>query len=136
MAYYLVSNIVGRNHQKIYEELGKSAFFDLSPHQSGWDEFSKIQAGDLVYVINENGRVAVGHSVNRVMAGILLAEDPTWGSRVASAVGGNVGVIFGKVCERVDMEYSKFVRQRGIRSSKLNPATGQMYQGFNCASFR
>jgi hypothetical protein len=135
MANFLVSNVAGRNHAKIYTAISKGAFFDLTPEQSGWDEFSKIVAGDIVYVINESRKVAVGYKVDRVMTGILLAEDPVWGNHVASETGGRSAVLFGSVCEQVDTEYSKFVKQRNICSAKLNPRSGQMYQGFNCAAF-
>jgi hypothetical protein len=135
MANFLVSNVVGRNHTKIYGELAKGAFFDLTPSQSGWEEFSRICEGDTVYVINESRKIAVGYKVNKVVKGVLLADDPAWGSRVESETGGTTGVLFGTVCERVDMAYSKFVKERNIRSTKLDPKTGQMYQGFNCAEF-
>lgn len=135
MANFLVSNIAGRKHAGIYGGIARDAFFDLTPGQSGWEDFSQIRVGDTVYVINESRKVAVGYRVEKVAKDILLGADAAWGDRVESETGGTTGVLFGTVCERVDMEYSKFVKQRNIQSTKLNPKTGLMYQGFNCAQF-
>ena len=135
MAKFLVSNIDDRDHANIYGAIGKGAFFDLTPDQSGWAEFSKINEGDTVYVINKSRNVAVGYKVEGVRSGILLEGNPARGKRVESEYGRTVKVLFGSVCERVDAPYSKFVKHRNIQSTKLDPETGKMYQGFNCASF-
>lgn len=133
MSKYLVSNISDRRHAKIY---GTSAFFDLESSQHGWDDFSKIQVGDSVYVINTNRNVTVEYQVTEIKDNVLLEEDPVWGHKVISTNGGNTRVLFGKPLSRVDQEYSSFVKQNKIKNRKINPETGVMLQGFNCAAFQ
>ncbi|WP_434359878.1 hypothetical protein NF212_06415 [Parasalinivibrio latis] len=132
MPKYLVSNIENRRHIKIY---GTGAFFDLQSSQHGWDKFSQIQVGDSVYVINKNRNVAVEYEVTEIKDNLLLEVDPVWGHKVIAMEGGNTRVLFGKPLKRVDQEYSAFVKQNQILSSKINQQTGLMLQGFNCADF-
>ena len=135
MKNYLVSNVIDRQHHKIYNELGSTAFFDLSPSQHGWTDFANIEAGDTVYVINKNNNVAVGFEVSETIDNILLEEHVVLTHKLKSKFGGDVRVIFGKPIIRVDEEYSVFVKRNKISNAKLNPATGHMHQGFCCASF-
>ncbi|MCG6264946.1 hypothetical protein K6U64_18090 [Vibrio vulnificus] len=132
MPKYLVSNIVDRRHAKIY---GVGAFFDLESSQHGWDEYSQVQVGDSVYVINKNRNVAVEYKVTEIKDDLLLETDPVWGHKVISMQGGNTRVLFGKPLKRIDQEYSAFVKQNKVSNSKINNKTGLMLQGFNCAAF-
>ena len=108
MAKYLVSNVANRKHSKIYGSLGHRAFFDLEPTQHGWKEYSSINVGDLVYVINKNGNVAVGYEVTAISDGVLLSKNQMWGHKVEADMGGASRVLFGTPVERVDTKYSKF----------------------------
>ena len=135
MKRYLVSNVADRQHKKIYKEIGDGAFFDLSSSQHGWEDFASITAGDIVYVINKNLKILLGYEVTKVVDGLVLEDESGWADKVLATSGGNVRVVFGTPCERVDMEYPTFVRKNNIKCSKLNPETHQMYQGFNCTVF-
>jgi len=132
MSKYLVSNIADRRHSKIF---GAGSFFDLESSQHGWDEFSQVQVGDSVYVINKNRNVAVEYKVTEIKDNLLLDEDPVWGHKVVATEGGNTRVLYGKPLNRVDQEYSAFVKMNQVISSKINQDTGMMLQGFNCAAF-
>jgi len=135
MNTYLVSNISGRKHKKIYLELGDSAIFDLSPSQDGWDDFAKIDIGDAVFVINENLNVALKYNISKILDGVLLDDKTPLADSIAASSGGDVRVIFGFPCKRVDIEYSKFIRTNNIKNSKISPKTNKMYPGFNCTAF-
>jgi hypothetical protein len=132
MPKYLVSNITNRCHSKIY---GAGAFFDLENTQHGWAEFSQVQVGDSVYIINTNRNVTVEYEVTEIKDNLLLEEDSVWGHKVIAMEGGNTRVLYGKPLKRVDQEYSAFVKQNQILSHKINQETGLMLQGFNCAAF-
>ncbi|WHI45973.1 hypothetical protein [Microbulbifer sp. VAAF005] len=135
MNSFLVSNIADRQHKVIYKDLGEGAIFDLSPSQHGWNEFSSVEIGDSVYVINKNLNVVLHYKVTKVVDGIKLDESTEFADKIASPTGGDVRVVFGSPVNRVDMKYPTFVRKKGVRSTKLNPDTYKMLQGFNCAKF-
>jgi len=135
MTNYFVSNIADRKHKKIYQDLGKEAIFDLSPSQHGWNELALVEVDDSVYVINKNLNVALHYRVTKVMDGIKLDESTELADKVVSSSEGDVRVVFGTPINRVDMEYPKFVRKNGVKSTKINPETHKMLQGFNCAKF-
>lgn len=132
MPKYLVSNIVDWRHTKIY---GATAFFDLESSQHGWSEYSQIQVGDSVYVINKNRNVAVEYKVTEIKDNLLLEEDPVWGHKIIAMEGGNTRVLYGKPSKRIDQEYSAFVKQNHIINNRINKETDLMLQGFNCAAF-
>lgn len=132
MPKYLVSNIVDRRHTNIY---GAAAFFDLESSQYGWSEYSQIQVGDSVYVINKNRNVAVEYKVTEIKDNLLLEEDAVWGHKIIAMEGGNTRVLYGKPLKRIDQEYSEFVKQNHIINNRINKETGLMLQGFNCAAF-
>ncbi len=44
-------------------------------------------------------------------------------------------IIYGKPIERIDSDYTKFVKENNISNSKLNSGTNTMMQGFNVAKF-
>lgn len=135
MSDYLVSNIAGRNYRKIYGHIEKNAVFDLDPTQHGWKDFSNIAVGDRVYVIGERRNVTVCCEMTKIFLHVRLENDETWGKKVVDTENGNTKVIFGDVLFRVDKEYSQFVRENKIINSKLDPKTGMMRQGFNCAAW-
>ena len=135
MNKYIVSNIEDRQHYRIYVSEGEGAFFDLDASQHGWDDFSKIVAGDMVYVINANRNVVLGYEVTTVLKDVVLEEDPKLGQLYQSAGDGTVTALFGEPKERVDQEYSSFVKQHEISNPKLNAKTGKVLQGFKCAAF-
>ncbi|MYM64087.1 hypothetical protein [Pseudomaricurvus sp. HS19] len=135
MQNFLVSNIADRRHKAIYKDLGEGAIFDLSPSQHGWNEFSSVVVNDSIYVINKNLNVVLHYKVTKVMDGIKLDESTELADKVLSPKGGDVRVVFGLPVNRVDMKYPTFVRKNGVRSTKINPDTSQMLQGFNCAKF-
>lgn len=135
MNKYIVNNIHDRQHYKIYESLAREAFFDLDSSQHGWSDFSQIEIGDLVYVINLNGKIVLGYKVTNIEKEVLLEEDPDLGHIYKSSGGGSTNVLFGEAVERVDQEYSSFVKSNNITNPKLNPKTGKMLKGFNCAAF-
>lgn len=135
MNSYLVSNIADRKHKQIYKELGDGAIFDLSPSQHGWSEFESVEVGDSLYVINQNLNVALHYKVTKVMDGIQLDESSGLADKIISPTGGDVRVVFGDRFERIDVEYPIFVRKNNVKSTKIDPKSKQMYQGFNCAVF-
>ena len=135
MNKYIVSNIADRQHHKIYASLGSGAIFDLNSSQHGWDDFSKIDVGDLVYVINVNRNIVLGYEITSVVKNIVLEDDPKLGHIFKSSGNGTAAAIFGEAMERVDEEYSVFVKNNNISNPKINPKTGKMLQGFNCAVF-
>lgn len=135
MNRFLVSNISGRKHKQIYKELEDSAIFDLSPSQHGWSEFKTVEVGDFMYVINKNLNVALCYKVTKVIDGIQLDESAGLADKIISLTGGDVRVVFGDPHERIDMEYSTFVRKNNINSTKINHESNKMRQGFNCAAF-
>lgn len=135
MKSFLVSNIADRRHKAIYKDLGEGAVFDLSPSQHGWNEFSSVEIDDSIYVINKNLNVVLHYKVTKVMDGIKLDESTEFADKVVSPAGGDVRVVFGIPISRVDMEYPTFVRKNGVRSTKINPDSYRMLQGFNCAVF-
>ena len=135
MNKYIVNNILDRQHHKIYTSLSDGAIFDLDSSQHGWDDFSKIDVGDLVYVINLNRNVVLGYDVTKVVKNIELEDDPKLGPIFKSSGDGTVTAIFGEAVERVDQEYSAFVKSHKITNPKLNARTGKILQGFNCAVF-
>jgi len=132
---FMVSNIGNRDHMTIFSDLTDSAFFDLAPAQHGWADYLKIGVGDSVYVIDKNRMITKCFRVIGLADGIVLENDAVWGEKVASVTGGNTRVLFGEVCESLEQHYSDFVESNSISSPKLNPNTGKMYPGFNCASF-
>ncbi|MDG1905492.1 MAG: hypothetical protein P8I38_07685 [Arenicella sp.] len=135
MNRYLVNNVKGRNHYKIYEALAEDAIFDLDETQFGWDEFSKISVGDMVFVINENKLIVLRYEVTRVEKNIVLDEHPKFDHIYSASEGGTVGVIFGEAVERIDTLYPKFVKEHNITSPKIRPTSGAMLPGFTCTSF-
>lgn len=135
MNKYIVSNIADRQHYKIYASAGRGAFFDLEASQHGWDDFSKIVAGDMVYVINANKRVILGYEVTSVLTNVVLEDHPKRGDIYESSGDGTVGALFGEPMERVDQEYSVFINENNIANPKINPNTGKIRPGFNCAAF-
>jgi hypothetical protein len=68
------------------------------------------------------------------MNDIILKDEPLWDHKVESETGGKIKVVFGKAAEKIGKEYTAFVKSKNILNNKLSPETGQMYQGFNCAS--
>ena len=135
MNKYIVNNVIDRQHYKIYESLATGAIFDSESSQHGWDDFSKIEIGDLVYVINLNKNVVLGYDVTSIVKNVELEDDTKFGQIYKSSGSGTVTVIFGEPVERVDEEYSAFVKSNDIKNPKLNAKTGKMLQGFNCAVF-
>ncbi|CCQ12614.1 hypothetical protein PALB_35540 [Pseudoalteromonas luteoviolacea B = ATCC 29581] len=135
MKRYLVSNVADRPHKKIYETLGKGAIFDLESSQHGWSDFSKAQVGEQIFVINKNRKIVLGYQITQIFDNIRLADDPVWGHQVEATDGGEIRVVFGEPIERVEMEYTRFVRLNNITNPKLDAKSGNMLQGFNCAVF-
>ncbi|WP_334078311.1 hypothetical protein [Microbulbifer sp. M83] len=132
---FLVSNIGGRAHQDIFSAISHGAFFDLSPSQHGWKDYIQVCLNDIVYVINQERRVEKGFRVLGVVDGVILEQDKIWGEKVKSVIGGDLRVLFGEPAEDVGLDYPEFVSANKIRSPKINPSTGKMYPGFNCARF-
>ncbi|MFT5573923.1 MAG: hypothetical protein ACI9FR_002859 [Cryomorphaceae bacterium] len=135
MNKYIVNNIEDRQHYKIYGSVGSEAFFDLDSSQHGWDDFSKITTGDIVYVINANKRVILGYKVTSVLKDVVLEDDPKLGQIYKSSGEGTITAIFGEGAERVGEDYSIFVKENKITNPKINSKTGKILQGFNCAAF-
>jgi hypothetical protein len=137
MNKFIVNNIEDRQHYKIYTGAGESsgAIYDLDSSQHGWDDFSKIVAGDLVYVINLNRKVILGYKVTSVLENVVLDDDPILGHIYKSAGEGTATAIFGEAEERVAEDYSIFVKKNSIVNPKINSKTGKVLQGFNCAAF-
>jgi hypothetical protein len=135
MNKYIVSNIEDRQHHKIYASVGTEAFYDLDSSQHGWDDFSKIVAGDLVYVINANKRVILGYQVSSVLKNVVLEDHPKLGQVYKSTDGGTAAAIFGAGVERVGEDYPIFVKENNITNPKINSRTGKILQGFKCAAF-
>ncbi|WP_334437123.1 hypothetical protein [Vibrio owensii] len=75
------------------------------------------------------------YKVTEIKDNLLLEAEPVWGYKVIAMQGGNTRVLFGKPLNRIDQEYSSFVKQNKVSNSKINNETGLMLQGFNCAAF-
>jgi hypothetical protein len=135
MNKYIVSNIEDRQHHKIYASVSSEAFFDLESSQHGWDDFSKITEGDLVYVINANKRVILGYKVTSVLNNVEFEEDPKLGQIYKSSGDGTTAVLFGEAVERVGEDQAIFVKDNNITNPKINSKTGKILIGFNCAAF-
>lgn len=135
MNNYIVNNIEARNHSKIYAAISTTAIFDLDESQHGWEDFSKIDVGDRVYVICASRNIPVAYEVTKVEKGVLLDRHAQLGHIYRSSGSGTAKAIFGKVIERVDLHYREFVKLHGIKDSKINSETGVMLKGFNCAAF-
>lgn len=93
---------------------GAGAIFDVEIGQQGWDEIQNINVGDKAAVINSKRNIPVLYEVTKIEK-----SDRQY-------------VVFGKIVERIDMHYEKFIRKNQITNSRISPSH-QMRQGFNVA---
>lgn len=130
MSNFLVNNIDMRNHKSIF---GKGAIFDLTSNQHGYQELSTAQVGDIIYVINDKRNVVVGQEITKISKDAVTEkeiEELSLNSKSKELL-----VIYGKTIERIDSDYTKFVKENNVSNTKLNSDTNTMMQGFNVAKF-
>jgi hypothetical protein len=130
MNKYLVHNIDMRNHKSFF---GKGAIFDLTSNQHGYQDLSSAQVGDVIYVINDKRNVVVGQEITVITKDAVTEKEIEELSLNIKRK--ELLVIYGKPIERIDSEYTKFVKENNISNSKLNSDTNTMMQGFNVAKF-
>jgi len=130
MSNFLVNNIDMRNHKSLF---GKGAIFDLTSNQHGYQELSTAKIGDVIYVINDKRNVVVGQEITAISKDAVTEkeiEELSLNSKSKELL-----VIYGKPIERIDSDYTKFVKENKVSNTKLNSDTNTMMQGFNVAKF-
>jgi len=130
MNQFLVNNIDMRNHKALF---GKGAIFDLTSNQHGYDELSTAMEGDIIYVINDKRNVVVAQEITSISEESVT--DEVINKLDLNLKSKELIVIYGKPIERIDSEYSKFIKKNNITNSKINSSTRTMMQGFNVAKF-
>ena len=96
---------------------GIGAIFDLENGQQGWSEIQDITVGDKAAVINVKRNIPVLYEITKIEKSDKQI------------------VVYGKVIDRIDMSYEKFIRQHNITSSRIS-SNHQMMQGFNLAMWK
>jgi hypothetical protein len=130
MSQFLVNNIDMRNHKALF---GKDAIFDLTSNQHGYKDLSKAQIGDVIYVINDKRNVVVAQEITSITRESVTDKEIE--ELNLNPKSKELLVVYGKPIERIDSDYTKFVKTHNITNNKLNINTHTMMQGFNVAEF-